>query len=892
MSDILKDLWKGVEQGWKAGALTPSLPVPSVGRGLLSNPFLTERDRDLQELRELYCRVRSAHASSVFSDEAVFERTLLQIFTGAMRESGAANIDWAVAIGYHPIRRLLETELLAVPDLDEADWQRLTLRSMSELRKLLLRKDWQLAHADDTYALAARAASVLLARVLDAASDGTATGEEGALTLDASLLDVLHSPAEQIEFAWRLFFAQELRDAQLFDDVRLQLERNALTTCRVDPSDPAAWTSKVYLPTHARARGRSPRELVTDYLAETPLTGFFEAEVPISIPNEVRFEHMHVLGGSGHGKSQLLLHLIHHDLTQEEGPGLIVIDSQGDLVRTLSRLELFDPDGSLADRFVLIDPADVEYPVALSLFDVPEERLAQYNSAERERVLNGAIEMYEYVFSSLLGAELTQKQGVIFRFLARLMMLIPGATLHTFLDLMEHGERFKGYMEQLDGTARRFFEDEFFHPSFAATKKQIAKRLWGILANPVFERMFSQAHGKLDFFEAMQERKIILISTAKDVLRQEGAEIFGRLLLAKITQAVMERATLPLNERQPCFLYVDEAQEYVDEQMALLLNQGRKYRVGLTLAHQNLDQLPLALRASVMSSTSIKFAGGVSAKDARALADEMQVDPEFLQGLRKRHGRTEFACHVRNRTPCALSVSIPLGAVNALPQLADDEFKRLIQNNRDAYCGPMRTVAVPAAQPPAPEAVRPAPTPPLEPQPSFAPADPYVAGRGGQDHKYLEHLLRTAAHELGLKAEIEVPISGGSVDVVIEGRGRRIACEVSITTDAEEEAANAAKCLASGFNEVWLVVATARRKAARLKAIRARLGEDDRLRVLTAPEAIAELDLLASEPEAEAKQVRGYTVTVKRTPIDAEEARRKREAVASVLAKSLRQTKE
>lgn len=348
---------------------------------------------------------------------------------------------------------------------------------------------------------------------------------------------------------------------------------------------------------------------------------------------------------------------------REEGAGIIVMDSQGDLVRTIARLALFEPDGPLAKRLVLIDPADVEYPIALSLFDAPTERMAEYGPAERERLMNGAVEMYEYVFSSLLGAELTQKQGVIFRFLARLMMQIPGATLQTLLDLMEKGDQFRPYMRQLDGTARRFFEDEFFHPSFSATKKQIAKRLWGILANPVFERMFSQSSGKLDFFEAMQERKIILISTAKDVLRQEGAEMFGRFLLAKITQAVMERATLAEAERQPAFLYIDEAHEYVDQQMGFLLNQARKYRVGLTLAHQNLDQLPPALRATVMSSTSIKLAGGISAKDARALADEMRVDPEFLQTVHKRRGLTEFACFVRNQTPRAISISIPLDGV-------------------------------------------------------------------------------------------------------------------------------------------------------------------------------------------------------------------------------------
>lgn len=531
-----------------------------------------------------------------------------------------------------------------------------------------------------------------------------------------------------------------------------------------------------------------------------------------------------------------------------------------------------------------------------SLFDVPEDRLAQYSSAERERLLNGVIEMYEYVFSSLLGAELTQKQGVIFRFLARLMMIIPGATLHTFLDLMEHGERFRSDMQKLDGTARRFFEEEFFHPSFAATKKQIAKRLWGILANPVFERMFSQPKGKLDLFEAMQARKIILISTAKDVLRQEGAEILGRFFLAKITQAVMERATLPLADRAPCFVYIDEAQEYVDEQMALLLNQARKYRVGLTLAHQNLDQLPPALRASVMSSTSIKFAGGVSAKDARSLADEMQVDADFLQGMRKRRGQTEFACHVRNRTPRAIAVSIPLGTVNAAAQLSDESLAELIDLNRQLFCSPASAISNPVPEHAGER--QPELSKPELPEPrdeAFRPGrDAYVSGRGGKEHTYVQHLLRTAAQERGLKAEVELPAAAGAVDIAVEGRGRRIACEISITTDAEDEARNVTRCLAAGFDEVWLVVTSARRKTARARAITARLSSADaaRTRVLTVLEALAELDQLGAEPTEEAKQVRGYTVTVRSTPLDAAEARRKREAVASILAKSLRDTKE
>src|SRR5512132_648029 len=64
---------------------------------------------------------------------------------------------------------------------------------------------------------------------------------------------------------------------------------------------------------------------------------------------------------------------------------------------------------------------------------------------------------------------------------------------------------------------------------------------------------------------------------------------------------------------------------------------------GLIIAHQNLDQFDQKLRATVLSSTSIKLVGGVSAKDAGVFAKEMNCEPEFLQNMRKGRGSTQFA---------------------------------------------------------------------------------------------------------------------------------------------------------------------------------------------------------------------------------------------------------
>ena len=385
--------------------------------------------------------------------------------------------------------------------------------------------------------------------------------------------------------------------------------------------------------------------------------------------------------------------MIHADLVaaQTERRSIVVIDSQGDLINKLVRLECLRAWTSstvFADRLIVIDPADVEFPAALNLFDAHLDRLRDYRPVDRERVLNGVVELYEVFFGALLGAELTQKQGVIFKYLARLMLTIPGATIVTLMQLMEDGKPFGTHMEALDGSARYFFETEFFHPSFAATKRQILKRLWGVLATPAFERMFAQKANKLDLFQALQDGKIVLINTAKELLKDEGSQLFGRFFIALLAQAALERSTIDEDERTPTFVYVDEAQEYFDDSIETILNQARKYRVGLTLAHQTLDQLSPRLRAAIHSNTSLKCVGGVSARDARALADELHTTSEFVESMRRRNGRTEFAVWLKNQTPHAIRLSVPLGFLEGQPILAEEASSTASSpRNRARYCG-------------------------------------------------------------------------------------------------------------------------------------------------------------------------------------------------------------
>ena len=155
--------------------------------------------------------------------------------------------------------------------------------------------------------------------------------------------------------------------------------------------------------------------------------------------------------------------------------------------------------------------------------------------------------------------------------------------------------------------------------------------------------------------------------------------------IALISQAAQERAAIPADRRRSTFLYIDEAHDYFDDSLENLLNQARKYNVGLIIAHQNLDQFEPGLRSTVASSTSIKAVGGLSALDAKAFARKMRCEADYLQSMRKKRTETEFTCYIRNFTPSPVRLTVPLGEMERRPKLTGSEYEALLEANRGRY---------------------------------------------------------------------------------------------------------------------------------------------------------------------------------------------------------------
>ncbi|MCR4332135.1 MAG: hypothetical protein NUV34_05445, partial [Sulfuricaulis sp.] len=535
----------------------------------------------------LYARLHALLHSLFRPSEAALTRDIFDATMSLLRQHGLAHeagrdalVQWITegvierlrddadrlerdAIGKLVTALLDYEQMFLVPPIDWSE-----LRSVSELwalRDTLKLQKVLLERFEGVVDLIAITVTRMLFPIL-AAAPPAMDGSESGITVETRMLDLLADPGAAVEAVMAPCFADEIDELALFRRLRRRLDGNLIAASGGNPADPRSFVRAPKPPSKSDITDR--RALVDTYLGGTPLTRLFEGSLPFTIPTRTRFEHHHIVAGSGHGKTQTLQYLIANDLDGVERgeASLVVLDSQGDLIKTISELKCFAPGEPLHERICIIDPTDVEYPVSLNLFDVGIERLKHYPLLERERLTNSILELYDFVLGSLLAAEMTQKQNVIFRYVTRLMLHIPDATIHTLRELMEPGseKKFAPHIAKLGGTARQFFETEFSSREFNDTKKQVLRRLWGILENQTFERMFSHPRSKLDLFAEMNAGKIILINTAKDLLKESGTEIFGRFFIAMIAQAAQERAVLPEHKRLPTFVYIDEAADYFD----------------------------------------------------------------------------------------------------------------------------------------------------------------------------------------------------------------------------------------------------------------------------------------------------------------------------------------
>lgn len=573
------------------------------------------------------------------------------------------------------VEAMIDYERLFV--LPIIDWdQKLTVAEHFALRDELGRQAGLVRDLDTTYELLAQVFTISLQPLYTACPMLLESTEADQASLFSTTVpDSLGEAGRVVERMLAPVFAKEIEQANLLPRLSEQLNRNLIIASGGNPDAGAESSRAAIMP--SKAKTTDAREIITTYLGDTPLPAFLNQRVPLSVPLQTFHSHMHCVGGSGAGKTQWLQTLFLHFLQSDAS--IVVVDSQGDLISKISRLAVFKDR-----RCILITPKDIHHPPAINIFDV--HRTEGYDEVVREQVTAGVIQMFDYLFAGLLGADLTAKQSVFFRMVARLLITIPkvmgrNATIMDMLELMDDSSPYADAIAALPEIPRRFFERDFDGDgkTFKQTRDQIRYRLNAILENPTLARLFTSDETKVNIFEELNREPgtVILIDTSKEFLKGSSS-YFGRILIALVFGAILERAAIPENKRRDTFLICDEAAEYFDENIDDLLTEARKYKCGCVFAHQFLGQASSQLRPSLAANTSIKMAGSVSETDARALAGDFRTKPDFILSQQKLH----FACHIRGITQSAISLPITYGVLENEPTMSEEEYTHFLAMNR------------------------------------------------------------------------------------------------------------------------------------------------------------------------------------------------------------------
>jgi hypothetical protein len=323
---------------------------------------------------------------------------------------------------------------------------------------------------------------------------------------------------------------------------------------------------------------------------------------------------LYVLGPTGTGKTSLLKNLIRDDLTQ--GRGLAVVETNGDLIRDL--LDLIPPERT--GDVVLLDATDPTHAVGFNPFA---------GSSNTSLVADQIGELFQRLWQAYWGPRTAQLAHMGLLTLAER----KGSTLldlpRLFLD-----ERFRaGVLHRLNDPVGLEPDWRWFQALAVREQANVVAPLLNkvrqFTARSSIRSIVGQAEPAVSMRKVMAERKILLVNLPKGLVGADTATLLGCLVLTSLWQAATERAALPNDQRHPFGLYVDEVQDFAaapipwDEMFA----QGRKYGLALTVAHQNLDQLPRDLREVVLANARSKAVFSLSATDAK------KVEPLFAPAL-------------------------------------------------------------------------------------------------------------------------------------------------------------------------------------------------------------------------------------------------------------------
>ena len=380
---------------------------------------------------------------------------------------------------------------------------------------------------------------------------------------------------------------------------------------------------------------------------------------PIYLTDDDRRRHMYVIGQTGMGKSIFLENIAFQDMC--DGRGFAFLDPHGDAVEALLKRV---PEERI-DDVIYFDPADIEHPVGMNMFEFTSDD-------QKDFIVQEGIAMLQSLFDPQNQGFFGPRGQHMFRNAALLLMSDPAGA--TFIDIPQcftDPEFVKSKLKYVtDKAVYDYWTKEFPASQKSSDSGEVTTWFaskWGpFIANTIMRNTLGQVKSGFNIREIMDNKKIFLVNLSKGRLGDINSNLLGMIFVMKFQQAAMSRQDMPEDQRQDFCLFVDEFQNFATDSFESILSEARKYRLNLIVANQFMTQLTDKIREALLGNVGTIICGRVGVTDADLMVKAFT--PTFTAEDLTKTANHSAVCKVMMfgmpSSPFTMNLPAPMGKPN------------------------------------------------------------------------------------------------------------------------------------------------------------------------------------------------------------------------------------
>lgn len=405
------------------------------------------------------------------------------------------------------------------------------------------------------------------------------------------------------------FWAKGAKPQEISDDIRLGKTPFALTA-QLSVKELASvigWPmSDAYVPGLERGATRhlpAPESVPRSgrVLGQTTMPGI-ERQIAMSYGSAV--SHMYIAGGTGVGKTTLMVNTIRQDM--DAGAGIILIERDGNLFRqALDQV----PPSRLRD-VICVDLSRWDRPVGLNLLRLNQPEIV---AGQLATLLDALYPDAKSIYANQL-----VRQGI------PVLANLERATVADLLPLVHPRNPVekawaRAAVEKMPDKAYRDFWADWYkdEKQMAQNAQPLKNRMYDLLTPEPTRHLLNQETSSFQPADVINQNKILLVNLAG--VSEQAASLIGTMIVTAVWTAAAQG-----RPNKPNFMYLDEFQQFshLGTDFENMLATARKRNLGLVIATQYIERLPKSTQDAVMANARTKVIFQSSAKSAVTHAED------------------------------------------------------------------------------------------------------------------------------------------------------------------------------------------------------------------------------------------------------------------------------